>query len=230
MKTRFLTLSILALLLIATAAFATAPTYVNDPPFDPQRTLLWDFSQSGWETPQTIAGPTWGTGDMAGDSLTHSDTVQWYNTSVWSGRQGMMGNDNSNGQSTVTGSMTIHINNYVNSNPLKRIYMEVEFLQWGTVTVEGDFFAPDGYQRQENREAFVETPLDGGAMRINQLYEIRPNPSFEEFRLNFVAAPGAGFLVDRFAVSTACVPEPSALMALGGGLGMLGLAWRRRRA
>lgn len=217
-------------LLIALAASAASASvgYVNPPDFTPQRTLFWDFSQSGWTTPTTIAGPTWGTGEMAGDSVASSN-VNWYGSSILTSHTGMIGYNNLSGQTPVHGSMTIHLSNYSTQNPVKYLWMEVSALQWGAVTSDGIFSTTGEYQC--DRLSGTDAPQADGSMLINAKWSIRPNPSWESFTWTFDVPAGGGILVDKFYVSTACVPEPSALMALGTGLvGLIGVASRKRRA
>ena len=90
-----------------------------------------------------------------------------------------------------------------------------------------DAAVPEDYQ-YEMVDQGPDQDLNPG-FRVNTLWYIMPNPSWEEVVLQAYVPAHSGALIDKVFVSTACVPEPSALMALGGGLGMLGLAWRRRK-
>ena len=231
MKAAFVRFFLSAMLLIALASAASATVgYVNPPQFTPQRTLFWDFSQSDWTTPATMVGPTWDQGDWTCDDISHSSTLQWYEgPNGWTGHQGLIGCDNTNGTGTVNGSLAIHINNFPPQNPLKLVWYEVVVKQWGEgLYSEASFGLPQGYTA--DKVILNSTELPEGGMVANDGWEIRPNPTWETFTWNFSVPAGGGVLVDRFYISTACVPEPSSLMALGAGLmGLGGFLVRRKR-
>jgi hypothetical protein len=66
--------------------------------------------------------------------------------------------------------------------------------------------------------------------RTTQYWQIKPNPWWEEITCSFYGPAGGGVYLDHFYVSTACVPEPTSILALGSGLmGLLGLRIRKRR-
>jgi hypothetical protein len=227
---------ILALLaVVASGASASVVGYVHEPPFVPQRTMLWTFWNSqAWQTPITTVGPTWDSntqeyGDWTCDNVSVSDEVRWYDTSAnWAGHQGMIGLDNSQGQIGQTVSVTFHINNYATQNALKKLWFEGSLVTWGSVMGTVDYRLPDGFSCEVLPDYYDD--LNPG-QRADALWLITPNPSWEEMTWTAYVPAGGGILLDNIYVSTACVPEPSALMALGGSLaGMLGLAWRRRRA
>lgn len=226
----FCGLLIVVLASMASSAFArVAPVdYVNPPDFTPQRTLCWEFDSASWETPLTLAGPAWGTGEMSGDSITHSDNMQFYTGDMWAGHYGMIGYDNTNGTEAVDGWLSIHISNFNTPNPVKYIWGEVEATQWGAVVQDGLFTGPEGAALYHIKSNDVSIP---GGGRSDMKWSIHPNPSWEVFTWTFHMPAGTGMYVDKFFLSTACVPEPSALMALGTGLvGLIGFASRKRRA
>lgn len=221
---------ILLMLLLAVTSAAWAD-YVNPPDFTPQRTLFWEFTQSASEDPTSVVGGTWNEGIWECDFLEDSGSLQWYASfSRWSERTGLIGFDNSDGQVSVSGSSKIHINNFPTPNPVKYIWFEVEVYQWGDVTSTASFVVPEGCTATKV-EAGPPTLLPDGGFRSNDKWEIRPNPGYEEFIWSFTVGPGSGILVDKFYVSTACVPEPSAIVVLGSGLvGLIGFASKKRRA
>lgn len=230
MKIQFIRLGLLLLLLAAaSSAFALIPGYDNPPPFDPQRTLLWDFSASDtWETPFTAVGPTWDTGDWTCDDITYSPNLQWVDaSSQWAGHQGMIGLDNTQGTDMQTMWIKFHINNFPPVNPLKKVWYEAEIITWGEAQGSDTVTSAPGYTCSEIDH--MDEDL-GPGFRIDALWYIEPNPLWEEVTLSCDILAGGGVFVDNFYVSTACVPEPSALLALGSGLlGLAGLVIRKRR-
>ena len=231
MKAAITKYCLIAVLLFALGSVASAsvPVYVNPPQFEPQRTLMWDFSQSGWETPEYTVGGPWDSGIWECDWLEHSGALTWYDQGAWQGRQGFIGYDNTNGTVDASGSLQIHINNFETPNPHKLVWYEAEVCQWGNVSAEPSFEVPEGFHAYK-AEAGPPTDTGDGGLRMNDLWIIWPNPTWETFVWNFTVKPDSGILVDKFYISTACVPEPSSLMVLGAGLmGLGGFLTRRKR-
>jgi len=216
---------LLSLLLVVTASSAFA---VYSPPFTPQRTLFWDFSTSNWQQPTTIAGPTWHGEGWTCDNITIDDPqqkLQWVESSLqYPGHTGLIGLDNSTGQSQAMATVTFHINNYNNQNPVKHIYFEAEYIGWLAGSTLAQVDAPQTYTTE-----YVDG--DYPTWGTWQSWDIKPNPDWEEVTWSLYGPAGGGVYLDRFYISTLCVPEPSSLMALGSGLMAFGgLLMKRRRA
>ncbi len=220
---------LLALLVVAASSASAVVGYAHQPPFTPQRTVFWTFGSQDWQTPITATGPTWDTGEWTCDEVTYSSNLQWYDSnSNWVGHQGMIGLDNqTNTDQTVW--IKFHINNYTTANALKKFWTEGELITWGNVIGSVDMAVPQGYQVGDPQQG-PDEDLNPG-FRINVLWNITPNPTWEELTWQAYVPAHSGVLIDKVFVSTACVPEPGSLMALGTGfMGILGLSLRRRRA
>ncbi len=216
------------LVVLGSAASASMIGYVNPPPFEAQRTMFWDFSQGSWQTPYTLVGPTWDTGDWTCDDVTFSSNLQWFGTNDhWAGRFGMIGLDNTNGETGQTIWFKMHINNYTTPNPVKKVWFEGTLTTWGGsegAVIPG---VPEGSSFWVTNEH--DQPVDGGIL-VNGLWSIHPNPTWEEITWTCYVPAGGGCLVDSVFTSTACVPEPSALVAFATGLfGLCGVVAKRRR-
>jgi len=230
MKAAIVKYCLLAVLLFALGSAASAG-FVNPPPqYDLQRTLLWDFTvENTWGVPYAEKGGDWGIGQWACDWQNDSGALTWYDTSSrWTGRQGFIGYDNTGGSQDVTGRWQIHINNFETNNALKFVWYEVELTQWGQVDSNASFELPVGFHAYKAVSG-EPTPTGDGGARMHDTWIIWPNPTWETFIWDFTVKPGGGILVDKFYVSTACVPEPSSLMALGAGLMGFGSFLVRRK-
>lgn len=221
-----------ALLLVAlgSAASASVVGYVYPPPFEPQRTMFWTFDSEAWQNPITAVGPTWDTGDWTCDDVTFSDNLHWYDTnSNFPGHQGMIGLDNTLGQTGQDIWFKFHINNYSNENPVKKLWIELVGFDSQGDAGELHVTAPEGYMPSLITDA-GEDLTTGPGERYNGLWHITPNPSWEEVTFTANVPVGSSMLLDSIFVSTACVPEPSAFLALGTGLfGLCGMVIKKRR-
>lgn len=222
-------ISVLVVLLLLTGAVSVsaATGFVNPPDFTPQRMLLWDFAdQATWQTPVTAIGPTWDEGAWTCDDVTVTGAIQWMDTDPnWPGKQGMLGIVNDT-QGVLSGSVTFHINNYADLNNLKRMAFEYEYLLGINSGISSHIELPEGFEVATGNWDF--TNLFPGE-RVNWNGTIEPNPSWEEIRITLNADPGSVVFFDKLYVATECVPEPSSILALSGGLiGLLGVARRRR--
>jgi len=165
-------------------------------------------------------------GLLYSDHITLSGDVGWFTGLSGISRTGLIGIDNRLGNTTLTGTAVIRLDNVPFNNTEKHWYDEVQWFENNpssdlTVTVS----APPGYISTYLNE-INQTTFPDGFMQSNLEYLIAPNPPFEFVNLQFTAAPGSYVVVDEFHIATECVPEPAAfsLLALGG----LALLWRKR--
>lgn len=228
---------LLALLAMAAAGASATVGYVHEPPFVPQRTMFWTFDSEPWQTPITDVGPEWHTntpewGDWTCDDFTFSDNLRWYDANPnLPGHQGMIGLDNTGEGATEQDVwFTIHINNYATQNPIKKVWIELTGFDSQGDAGEIHVTAPQGYQSSP-LTGVGEALIPGPGIRYNMLWHITQNPTWEEVTFTANIPVGSSVLMDDIFVSTACVPEPSALFALGTGvIGLIGFASKKRRA
>ncbi|MEN6357590.1 MAG: PEP-CTERM sorting domain-containing protein [Armatimonadota bacterium] len=206
--------------LIGIIAMSTAQAYTNNPPFNPQRTLCWNFNSSNWQKPETVIGPIWDEGEWICDDIRTTgdvNSLHWYEA-------GYIGVDNTNGTGNVVVDLIFHVNNYDNNNPIKYVWDEAVY-----AFPNADSFnlvAPAGY---ETSWQIINKVNSGNWLTDNLTGTIMPNPDWEEFVWHFNVAAGQTAYLDRFCVSTLCTPEPSSIVVLLGGLGVLGKMIIRRK-
>ena len=225
-KVAFL-VSLLGLVLNGVCATTLASVYVNPPPFNPQRTLSWEFSsQADPYTPVTVVGPIWDSPGWECDRVQVDGPIQWFDTvAAWPGHQGLVGIDNSSGTTHLSGEIKFHVNNYPDPNQWKLLWDELVYFNIGLG------FDMDGSPGTVDFTIVNHVSLPEGGYRDNLTGTIRPNPAWEEFNIIFNVPVGQQMYVDTFSVSTRCIPEPSTLVvwSLLGGLGIGAGCWRRRK-
>jgi len=117
--------------------------------------------------------------------------------------------------------------NFMTNNPGKLMRIQVWWVPvpGGTKptfdTVNGIYGMPGG----EHADPFTIVNEYGDQFYSLSDWEIQPNPYWEQISLGTLP----GTMVNQIIIDTWCVPEPSSIIALLGGLGSL-LAFRRRRA
>ncbi len=216
-------------LVLAAALFTPVSvegSWTNPPPFNPEqeggRVLEWDFySPDNWRNPATLYGPEWdGPGWECDEVIVDGDLQHFFEDPTGSGRSGLLGIDNREGDGTTkTGSIRFHINNFDNENPWKYFWDEAEY--YGTFMFGVSWPTDcDGDWEFKNVQ-----DLGDGWTRDNADGWIQPNPEWEEFVWNFSVEDGDMMFLDNFRVATLCIPEPGTLVMFG----LCALAVIRRR-
>ncbi len=137
-------------------------------------------------------------------------------------RQGLVGIDE------TEATITLHLDNNPVANPLKNVYIEIEYYYEGSgefnVTMIGAGGETVNYHYERGGEV-----MGDGWYRFNTFYDIQPNPLWEEIMINFsVGSADPGFIyIDNIHIATECLPEPASMCVLVSGLGVL-LMKRRR--
>lgn len=206
--------------------------------FPYQRNIDWvfDVDPVGGPSPSGTPGAHYeGTADSwlrAGDFVAMGGSMTWYSSVSGLPYQGLVGIDNRSGNVPTSGQITFHLSNIPVVTALKRIWVEWDYIASGT-NIPVTFFVGDSEGNlPADQWASVARPVDdGGLLRQNLWFELRPNPVWEEIVVQLPFIPTGGyFFIDRFHVATESVPEPASA-ALLAGLGGVGLVWfaRRRR-
>jgi len=185
-------------------------------------------------TMNTIVGPEWDFGNWTCDDIKMLGQVSWYDTVPgWPGHQGLVGINNINGVQTISGSLTFHINNFLDERAEKWVWDEVYYYASPGATFLHTLAVgpppPAGVMVTMDQKVNVWSisGTDNG-MHENLDGTIAPNPPWEEVIFDFICDPGEEAYLDSFEVATICIPEPATL-ALLGLAGATAIALRRRR-
>ena len=214
---------------------AWTPIWQTSAPY--QRDIYWDFATdpqggpSASGTPGTVYSGTLDDVLMESDFVSFGGNMTWFdNTGVAGGPTGLIGVDNRGGTEVLIGSVTFHIDNLNNSNPVKHVWLEME---WGgnvtpvySVGVNADPSGSVVIDDVVSDSLPWPDPLLG--QFDNKGFTLMPNPVWEELTITFTADPDELLIIDSLHLATECIPEPATLALLGVG-GVL-LMIRRRRS
>lgn len=154
------------------------------------------------------------------------DQMQWFDTHPAAGdRQGLIGVSN---QENVEFTLNYHLDNVPTRNPVKHMWIEIEYYYSGTGTWSAAIVPSIG---KLTEAAVDQVQLQDGWYRWNGWAELKPNPLWEDIFVTVSTNPTASgtLLVDYIHVATECVPEPGTMALFGiGGVALVLL--RRRRA
>jgi hypothetical protein len=157
------------------------------------------------------------------DFVSFVGDVQWYNNLAGITPTGLIGIDNRAGAETLTGWAILHVDNTLFAEGTKHVWLETDFglfnVTPGTqlsVSVQG----PAGYSSQFIPPYYIHG-MPNGFTRLDNEWEVMPNPSWELVILQFDVNPGGYALVDGIHIATECIPEPSIVSCLLLGLAIL---------
>ena len=209
------------------------PGWQTAPPY--QRNILWDFSSNpngpnGDQSTPGNPGPSPGAvySGTEDETLWVSDFIVFTEAAAWIEAFGGIGVDNRNGNTTATGTATFHLDNLDFPNLFKHLYFEADISEYnppGGTTGGTD-------ANVTSQPGALVSFIDGGytdpAGHLFHMWEIIPNPAWEEIAFTWDVQPGGYKYFRSLHFATECVvPIPSAVLLLGSGL--VGLAGFRKK-
>ena len=236
-----MTSKLFTLCVVAGLALAVAPTGWGDPfanppesnpnitwqtPFPYQRNIMLDFNADPVGPVGAIPGATYqGYDDPL---LWDSDYVEFTGSVEWNEALGAVGIFDA--EKPTSGTLIVHLDNWVRDWPVKHLYEEVTW-RWegtsGSIT-QLPLGLPSGYEVVDWWGA-VSDPARPEATDLWLQYwvEIEPNPPWEDKIIEFnVGGPGSVY-VKSLHIATECVPLPGAVLLGMLGLGAAGLKLRK---
>jgi len=200
-------------------------------PFPYQRNIRYTFD-NGLDLSQVIC-------QGSDDRVLHpSDWIQienmtWFDNDAFifgaARRYGLVGINNRQGTTAVTGSITFHIDNWDSPNDWKHVWQEFIDTSSGGISVSYGLDMPAGYEELTGGSLITHLLADGYTIR-NDPDKIWPNPPWEEVVVEVSVNAGSYYLLDEAHIATECVPEPATLLLLGSGGALLITALGRRRS
>jgi hypothetical protein len=213
---KFVRIAAVVLFALSICAAASADD-LNPPPWRglPGSTFqMWEFS-----TPAPVSTP-----DLMNnpygvpEAHAYPGTGQVW-TDLWGGRQGIW---------PLSGTIETYIPNTNTPNPIKRIWVQLTWAKQVSSSTPVVWEMGSGLQGSLVNQSII-GPTGSGYpsdfwYHSTYLITLPFNPAFEWVKID------GTLLVDEMVIDTQCVPEPSSLMALGGGLlALAGLVSRKRR-
>jgi hypothetical protein len=143
----------------------------------------------------------------------------------------VIGIDNQQGDSTLTGTAIFHIDNTADTIGKKNFWFEEFWLPGSDNTWTNNLYDPTGAMG-----TYLGGPDDStfnGELLHDGEWQIIPNPTNETFVVSFSVPAGQYELLDELHIATECVPDPEATPEPGTlslvGLGLAGFAFRACR-
>jgi hypothetical protein len=216
-------------------------------PGDPyERDILIDFAAGSGTDPTDLtivyggylddslkSSDYWNFCDANGDPSGPGDLQYW---DTFGGVSSVVGVD-ARLTGLKAGYMHLHLDNIPGLNPFKDIWAEMEYTLFRTNNDQAsvslvDLVPPGAYNVVwEDLGSDNLGPSDGGGSwyRAHIYWNIRPNPSAEDFVVGVSAMHGYYAGIDHIHILTECVPEPASMALLGLAGSAMGLALKKRR-